>query len=61
MHIFPVTALQGWSTTSLINSIDKNVQRLKIWKNKIQITKSSCKNFVFKWLSFSPFYVTFAL
>lgn len=48
MHILPVTALQGSSTTSLINSIYKNVQRLKIWKDKIQIIKSSCKNTLFQ-------------
>lgn len=44
MHILPVTALQGWSTTSFINSIYENVQKFKIWKDKIQIIKSSCKN-----------------
>lgn len=46
MHIFPVTALQGWLTILLINSMNeiiyKNVQSLKIWKDKIQIIKSSC-------------------
>lgn len=60
MHIPPVTALQGWSTTSLINTIYKNVQRLKLWKDKIQIMNSCKKYLVFK-QSFSPFYVTFAL
>lgn len=61
MHIPPVTALQGWSTTPLINTIYKNVQRLKLWKDKIQIIKNSCKKYLVFKQSFSPFYVTFAL